>query len=100
MPLQVSFSSLFPLGDQPNCLIGVRDKSGLIISTGEKERFLASDNVALIPFTKRLVYLEENDMAIVTAKRVRICNIKVEKIRPISFESSQSYDLGKGKYPH
>lgn len=61
---------------------------------------LASDNVALVPFTIRFVYLEENGMALVTAKRVSILNIKVEKrIRPISFQSSQMYDLGRGKYP-
>ncbi len=47
----------------PEELIAVRKNSPLIIGCGNGEQFIASDVHALIPHTKKVIYMEENQIA-------------------------------------
>lgn len=51
-------------------LIAVRSGSPLIIGLGTEENFIASDQIALLNITKRFIYLEEGDIAIVKSKKL------------------------------
>lgn len=48
--------------DEPECLIGARSGSPLVIGVGIDEHFIASDQMALRQVTDRFVFLEEGDV--------------------------------------
>jgi glucosamine--fructose-6-phosphate aminotransferase (isomerizing) len=48
---------------QPDCVVGARAGSPLVIGAGAGETFLASDAMALAGTTERIAYLEEGDVA-------------------------------------
>ncbi len=86
----------------PDRLFAVRKGSPLVIGLGTGENFFASDYLALIPVTQQFIYLEEGDVAEVTAQSVDIYNKKAEKItRAVTELSSDAYLSGnKGQYDH
>jgi glucosamine--fructose-6-phosphate aminotransferase (isomerizing) len=53
-------------------LIAARKDSPLIIGIGDRENFLASDVPALLDYTSRVIYLEDGDIAVVTAGDIKI----------------------------
>ena len=48
---------------EPGRLVGARQGSPLVVGIGGDDHFLASDAAALLPVTRRVVYLEEGDVA-------------------------------------
>jgi glucosamine--fructose-6-phosphate aminotransferase (isomerizing) len=52
--------------DHPDQLIGARRGSPLVVGIGDGEYYLASDASALVRHTKRVVYLKDNDMVVLT----------------------------------
>ncbi|MGH8798967.1 MAG: glutamine--fructose-6-phosphate transaminase (isomerizing) [Casimicrobiaceae bacterium] len=48
---------------EPGRVVGARAGSPLLVGVGEHDHFLASDASALAPVTRRVVYLEEGDVA-------------------------------------
>jgi glucosamine--fructose-6-phosphate aminotransferase (isomerizing) len=48
---------------EPGRVVGARAGSPLLVGIGERDHFLASDASALAPVTKRVVYLDEGDVA-------------------------------------
>jgi glucosamine--fructose-6-phosphate aminotransferase (isomerizing) len=55
-----------------NELVAARKESPLIIGIGDNENFIASDVPALLDYTSRVIYLEDGDVARVTADSVSI----------------------------
>ena len=53
--------------DHPDHLIVARRGSPLLIGVGEDEHLIASDGAAIVEHTQRVVYLEDNEMAVVEA---------------------------------
>jgi glucosamine--fructose-6-phosphate aminotransferase (isomerizing) len=58
--------------DWPEVLIGARFGSPLIIGVGEGEHFIASDGSPLAGYTDKIVFLAENELAVVTADSLRV----------------------------
>ena len=54
----------------PGVIIGARRGSPLIIGIGEGENFLASDANAIVAHTRQVVYLNDYDVATITAGAV------------------------------
>ena len=62
----------------PNTLYAARLSSPLIIGLGEGKNYVASDPSAIVDHTKKVVYLKDNEMAIITDKSVDIHDFKKE----------------------
>ncbi len=86
--------------NDPSVLVAARSGSPLVIGCGVGENFIASDQLALLPVTRRFIYLEEGDVAEVTRRSVTIFADGKVVSRP-EIESSAQYDAGdKGLYRH
>lgn len=69
----------------------------LLIGLGEKENFIASDVSAILPVTRRIMYLEEGDVAALTRDGVTVADSKgniVERAIHISDVADDASDLG------
>ncbi len=85
----------------PSVLVAARSGSPLVIGRGVGENFIASDQLALLPVTRRFVYLEEGDIAEITRRNFTIVNREGEEVQRAEIESNVQYDAGdKGLYRH
>jgi glucosamine--fructose-6-phosphate aminotransferase (isomerizing) len=88
--------------DNPDLIIAARKSSPLVVGIGEDEYFIASDASPIIEYTNKVIYLEDEEIAIVQRneppKVVNLNNVqKTHEI--IQLEMSLS-ELEKGGYPH
>src|SRR5579862_6729849 len=85
----------------PDRLILAREGCPVVIGLGVEENFVASDVAALLPVTRRFVFLEEGDVAEIRRKSVRVIDKEGNNIeRPVR-ESELSADAAeKGPYRH
>ena len=87
--------------DAPDRLIAVRKDAPLLLGYGEGENFIASDVTALLPYTRDVVYMDDGELAVVTAGGIRIYN---ERRRPAEKEHHHiDWDVDaaeKGGYDH
>jgi len=58
--------------DWPDVLIAARLGSPLVVGVGQGEHFLASDASPLVGHTDKIVYLQDHELAIVTADSLRV----------------------------
>lgn len=85
----------------PELLVAARSGSPLVVGLGVGENFLASDQLALLPVTRRFIYLEEGDIVEVTRRHVHIFDVNGEEVVRDTIESNVQYDAGdKGVYRH
>ncbi len=88
--------------EQPHLLIGARYRGGpLIVGVGEGEQFLASDIPAILQHTRRVLILDEGEIASLRPTGVSISKVDGTPVRrdPITIE----WDVEaaeKGGYPH
>jgi len=86
---------------QPERLVVARSGSPLVIGYGVGENFIASDQLALLPVTRRFAYLEEGDVAEVTRTSVTIVDVDGNPVDRAVEESTLAQDAGsKGNYRH
>ena len=87
--------------DCPTVLIGARRGSPLIIGVGQGENFLASDANAMIAHTRQVVYLNDYDVATLTADQFQVTNLGSDtakvQISQIEFGAEA---VERGVYPH
>ncbi|NNL56749.1 MAG: glutamine--fructose-6-phosphate transaminase (isomerizing), partial [Pseudomonadales bacterium] len=85
----------------PGRLVVARSGSPLVIGYGIGEHFVASDQLALLPVTRRFAFLEEGDVAEITRQQVRIFDTNGNAVSRDIGESEISHDAGdKGKFRH
>ena len=87
--------------DFPDQFVAVRKDSPLIIGLGEGENFIASDIPALLPYTRKIYHIEEQEVAILSADGVEIYNSDYEKVNKEIFTVNWDVDAAeKGGYAH
>ncbi|MBP3839213.1 MAG: glutamine--fructose-6-phosphate transaminase (isomerizing) [Prevotella sp.] len=86
----------------PNQIIAARKQSPLVIGIGEDEYFLGSDATPIIEYTNQVVYLEDENIAVIRlGEELKIFNILNVELNPEI--KKVDMDLGqieKGGYPH
>ncbi|WP_163370489.1 glutamine--fructose-6-phosphate transaminase (isomerizing) [Endozoicomonas acroporae] len=82
-------------------LVVARSGSPLVIGVGIGEHFIASDQLALFPVTRRFMFLEEGDVAEVTRNGVTILDAAGNPVERDARDSDIEHDAGdKGPYRH
>jgi glucosamine--fructose-6-phosphate aminotransferase (isomerizing) len=86
---------------EPERIILAREGCPVVVGLGVDENFVASDVAALLPVTRRFMFLEEGDVADIRRTSVRVLDKDgVSADRPIR-ESELSADAAeKGQYRH
>jgi len=70
--LEGAFGIAVLFAGDDDILVGARKGSPLAVGLGDKENFLGSDAIALSPFTQRVMFLEEGDIAILSRTKVKV----------------------------
>ena len=87
--------------DNPEQLICARRGSPLLLGVGIEEHFIASDVSALLPVTRKVVYLEEGDIVEMGRRSYQIFDVqgkRVERAVQISEMSNESVQLGQYRH--
>ena len=85
----------------PERLIVAREGCPVVIGLGVEENFVASDVSALLPVTRRFIFLEEGDVAEIRRKAIRVIDKEGNTVERQVRESELSADAAeKGQYRH
>lgn len=84
-----------------NTLIAARRGSPLVIGLGENTNYIGSDAIALAPFTNRVLYLQNDDVAVITANSVDVFDLNGNPVeREIKDVDVESALADKNGFPH
>lgn len=88
--------------ENPDQLIVAKKGSPLLIGIGENEYFVGSDGAPIIEYTKKVVYLEDGEVAVINPnKKLVIKSIENEKKRPYIQKLEMNLEeLEKGNFEH
>ncbi|MFP4620082.1 MAG: glutamine--fructose-6-phosphate transaminase (isomerizing) [Bacteroidales bacterium] len=87
--------------DEPDKLIAARRGSPLVIGVGENEYFLASDATPLVEHTQNVIYLNDNNIAILARNELVLKTIKNEQLTPnVQKLELEIGDIEKNGYDH
>jgi len=87
--------------DEPGRLVLARQGCPVVIGVGIGENFVASDVAALLPVTRKFMFLEEGDLAVVTRDGIVISDISGALVSRKVSESELSADaVERGKFRH
>jgi len=88
--------------DHPNTLIAARKGSPLVIGIGDDDYYVASDATPIIEYTKNVVYLEDEEVAVLTrGESLKLRDIKNHEKTPYVQQLEMNLsELEKGGYEH
>jgi glutamine---fructose-6-phosphate transaminase (isomerizing) len=82
--------------------VAAKNGSPLVIGKGKNENFLASDAHALIPYTREVYFMNDNDLVLVSNNKISLYNsLEDKEYKPIFQKLDWKINKSqKGKYPH
>src|SRR5262249_18873013 len=87
--------------DDPNVLVGARLGSPLVLGLSEGECFLASDPTALAGYADKVVYLDDQQVCVLSAEDWRILNReRVAVEASIHALETTAHDIDPGAFEH
>ncbi len=97
--MEGAFAIVVMFADEPDLLIGARRGPPLAVGLGKGETYLGSDALALAPLTQRVIYLEDDDLAVCTPDGPRIFAKGREVARPVTHAPHAAL-MTKGNHAH
>jgi glucosamine--fructose-6-phosphate aminotransferase (isomerizing) len=85
----------------PDTIVLARAGCPVVIGLGENENFVASDVSALLPVTRRFMFLDEGDVAAIHRKSIRVVDAQGATVqRPVRESELAADAVERGEYPH
>jgi glutamine---fructose-6-phosphate transaminase (isomerizing) len=99
--LRGSFALCIISAENPHTIIAARSGPPLIVGLGNGELFVASDVPALLEHTRRMYFMRDGEMAILTQQGVAIQDFNGNELRYTPQEVDWSPEMAeKGGFPH
>jgi len=96
--LEGSFAFCAVSGEE---MVGARDGSPLVVGVSEDENFLASDVPAILPYTRRVIYLRDSELVSVSSEGVEVRSFDGELVEREPEEVQWEAEAAeKGGYEH
>ncbi len=89
--------------DEPDKIVAARigNAGGVVIGLGDGENFIASDIPAILEHTRKVIFLESRQMAVVSRDSVRVETLDGREVKPqIHVISFDAVSAEKGEYRH
>ncbi len=87
--------------DEPDKLIAARKGSPLVIGIGENEYFLASDATPIVEYTKSVIYLNNEDVAIIKKNELILKTVSNDTLIPTVHQLDLDLEsIEKGGFSH
>lgn len=87
--------------DEPDKIVGIRKDSPLVVGIGENENFIASDIPAFLPYTNKVLFLEDDEIVIIKENDLKVIkaddSISIKNTISITWSPSMAE---KGGYKH
>ncbi len=85
----------------PGVLMGAKMKSPMVVGIGSGEYFLSSDIAAFLPYTKKVVFLEDGEIAVLKKDSLRLFSVDGKKLQRESVQVQWDRAMAeKGGYRH
>ncbi len=82
-------------------IVAARKGSPLLLGLGEGEFYIASDASAILAHTRNVVYLDDGDVAVVTADGFKVLDLDALTLdKPVSRIDWDLQQIERGGYPH
>lgn len=99
--LRGAFSLVVLSKDDPQRIVAARNASPLVLGLGEGENMLASDIPALLPYTRQVIILDDDQVATLTTEGIDITDLDGKPITPEVMHVDWDVDAAeKGGYEH
>lgn len=87
--------------DCPDKIVAIRKDNPLIVALSDNGNYIASDVTAVLKYTRDIVYMEDNEYAVITSKGVSFYNEFLEEVKkPVSYIDWDVTAAEKGGYAH
>ncbi len=87
--------------EEPDLMIAARKGSPLVVGLGNKEFFIASDATPIIEYTNEVVYLDDQEIAIIKDNNLTIKNIEDVEMKPyVQKVDMELESIEKGGFDH
>lgn len=99
--LEGAFALAVVCREDPDCLVVARCGCPVVLGLGIDENFVASDVAALLPVTRKFIFLNEGDVAAIWRDKVRVLDREGKEAERDVHESELSADAAeRGNYRH
>ncbi|MFZ0430367.1 MAG: glutamine--fructose-6-phosphate transaminase (isomerizing) [Acidobacteriota bacterium] len=99
--IQGAFGIVVLCADEPDTLVVARRGSPIVVGVGEGESIVASDAAAILAHTNQVIYLDDDDVAVVRADSIDIHTIdRVPVSREIAQLDWDASGAEKGEFEH
>ena len=99
--LEGSYAFVVISADEPDRMVMMKLGSPLVIGQGEKEYVVASDSQALVGIARRMLSMQDGDMAVVTRNSLEVTDTTGKRVpRPFVAIDLKAKPVTKGRYPH
>lgn len=96
-------NAIIVLDAKTQSFVAAKNGSPLAIGKGKKENLLASDAHALLPYTRDIYFINDNEIVFVSKDKISVHRIKDGKKKQLKFTKidwQKAKVVEKGKFPH